>query len=69
MNKSQKLAFGESAAFLENRIAGAQSISGTGSLRLGMTFFANWYPHKDIDVMIPAQTWPIHRTLAEIVGY
>merc|ERR1712166_399348 len=70
VSRSQKLAFGaDSVALQENRIAGAQSISGTGSLRLGLAFFANWYPHKDIDVMIPAQTWPIHRTLAEIVGY
>ena len=49
INKSQKLAFGdECKAFNEDRIAGAQSLSGTGSLRLGLTFFANWY-------LIPSQ--------------
>lgn len=70
IDKSQVLAFGAgSDAYKQGRIAGAQSISGTGALRLGLQFFASWYPHKDIDVMIPAQTWPIHRQLAELVGY
>ena len=70
IRNSQKLAFGENhPAFKEDRIAGAQSISGTGSLRLGLTFFAQHYPHKDINFMVPAETWPIHRNLAELVGY
>lgn len=34
-----------------------------------MTFFGNWYPNKEIDFKVPEQTWPIHRTLAEIAGY
>jgi len=38
--KCLKLAYGEdSKALAEGRIAGSQSISGTGSLRLGFTFF------------------------------
>ena len=70
VNKAQLLAFGPgSKALQENRIAGAQSISGTGSLRLGLTFFSDWYPHKDIDFLVPAPTWPIHRNLATIAGY
>jgi len=70
VKKAQLLAFGaDSKALQENRIAGAQSISGTGSLRLGLTFFSDWYPHKDIDFLVPAPTWPIHRTLATIAGY
>ena len=68
--KCLKLAYGEnSKALAENRIAGAQSISGTGSLRLGFTFFSQWYPHKDIDFLIPNPTWPIHRTIADLCGY
>jgi len=70
VQKCLKLAYGaDSKALAENRIAGAQSISGTGSLRLGFTFFSQWYPHKDIDFLIPEPTWPIHRTIADLVGY
>jgi len=70
IQKCIKLGYGEnSAGVKENRIAGAQSISGTGSLRLGFTFFSQWYPHKDIDFLIPNPTWPIHRTIADLVGY
>ena len=70
IQKCLKLGYGEnSAALQEGRIAGAQSISGTGSLRLGFTFFSQWYPHKDIDFLVPAPTWPIHRTIAGLVGY
>jgi len=36
VDKAQKLAFGaDNPAYMQKRIAGAQSISGTGSLRLG----------------------------------
>lgn len=30
---------------------------------------SEWYPHKDIDVYVPAPTWPLHRGLAQKVGY
>jgi len=67
--KSLKLAYGtENKALNEGRIAGAQSISGTGSLRLGLQFFKDWYPHKDIDILVPSPTWPIHKTINDIVG-
>ena len=46
-----------------------QSLSGTGALRVGFTFFSQWYPHKDIDFLIPNPTWPLHRTLAQLAGY
>merc|ERR1711957_118337 len=58
----------DNKAYKEKRVAGAQSISGTGSLRLGLTFFEKWYPHKDIDILLPAETWPLHRGLIDIVG-
>lgn len=68
--KCLNLAYGEgSKALQEGRIAGAQSISGTGSLRLGFSFFSQWYPHKDIDVLVPKPTWPIHKTISSLVGY
>jgi len=70
VQKCLKLGYGaQNRAFNENRIAGSQSISGTGSLRLGYMFLAQWYPHKDIDFLIPNPTWPIHRTIADLVGY
>ena len=70
INKCQILGFGaNSTALKEGRLAGAQAISGTGSLRLGLAFFAQWYPHKDIDFLTPKPTWPIHNTIGEIVGY
>lgn len=67
--KCLKLAYGaDNTALKEGRIAASQSISGTGSLRLGMQFLADFYPHKDVDIMVPAPTWPLHRGLVEIVG-
>lgn len=38
-------------------------------MRLGFEFMSEWYPHKDIDVYVPAPTWPLHRGLAQKVGY
>ena len=41
IQKCLKLGYGaNNRALKENRIAGAQSISGTGSLRLGFTFLS-----------------------------
>jgi aspartate aminotransferase len=69
IEKCIELGYGkDSKQRLENRIAGAQSISGTGALRLGLMFFAQWYPHKDIDYLVPSPTWPIHKTLGELLG-
>lgn len=31
-------------------------------------FFQQWYPHKDIDYLVPNPTWPIHKSLGDIVG-
>jgi len=33
-----------------------------------LTFFNHWYPHKDIDVLTPAPTWPIHNTINTLLG-
>jgi len=63
------LAYGEdNKARKEGRIAAAQSISGTGSLRLGMQFLADWYPNKDAAIYVPQPTWPLHNNLVGIVG-
>lgn len=63
------LAYGaDHKALKEGRIAAAQSISGTGSLRLGMQFLNDWYPKKDASIYVPAPTWPLHKGLVGIVG-
>lgn len=70
IDKSLNCAYGaENKALKEGRMAGIQSLSGTGALRVGFTFLADWYPHKDIDFLIPNPTWPLHRTLAQLCGY
>ena len=65
--KCLKLAYGpDSKAIKEGRIAAAQSISGTGSLRLGLRFFSDWY-EQDHEIYVPAPTWPLHRGLVKVV--
>lgn len=53
----------------ENRVAGVQSLSGTGSLRVGFTFLRDWYPNKDAEVYLPNPTWPLHRNLTALCGF
>lgn len=57
---SAKLAFGEnSPALAENRVVVAQSISGTGALRLGAAFLDRFYPGNRV-VYLPTPTWGNH---------
>ena len=63
------LAYGpESALVKDGRLAGAQSLSGTGSLRLGFEFLAQFYPAKGAEVLVPNPTWPVHKTIPDRVG-
>lgn len=67
--KCLTLAYGpDNKQLQEGRVAGCQGISGTGSLRVGLQFLKDNYPHKDFDVLVPGPTWPLHRGLADIVG-
>jgi len=69
VNNSLKLAYGDSSALLkEGKVAGAQSLSGTGSLRLGMEFLAAFYPVKGAEIMTPTPTWPVHNTIPGRIG-
>lgn len=69
VNNSIKLAYGENSSFIKDkRIAGAQSISGTGSIRLGLEYIKRNYPKANPTVYIPKQTWPIHKTVCDVVG-
>jgi aspartate aminotransferase, mitochondrial len=69
INNVTKLAYGEDSQLIKDgRIAAAQSISGTGSLRLGFEFLAQFYPNKNAEVYVPNPTWPVHKTIPERVG-
>lgn len=64
IEKCVKLAYGEDSAFVkDDRVAAAQSISGTGSLRLGFETLRALYPNKEAVVYTPNPTWPVHNTL------
>lgn len=66
---SLKLAYGDDSQLLKDgRVAGAQSLSGTGSLRLGMEFLSSFYPVKGAEIMTPSPTWPVHNTIPTRVG-
>ena len=58
---AQKLAFGDSPAVAEERIASMQALSGTGSLRVGTEFLSKFYGNKTIYVCKP--TWGNHNKI------
>lgn len=66
INASVKLAYGDSPAVSENRVAGIQGLSGTGSLRLGMSFLERFYNSKT--VYVPKPTWGNHKNIAVDAG-
>ena len=69
IDKSVALAYGpKSKVITEGRVAAIQSISGTGSIRVGFEFLKNFYPNKNAEVYIPDPTWPIHKTVQDRVG-
>ncbi|CAO2841923.1 unnamed protein product [Amaranthus hypochondriacus] len=64
---SAKLILGaDSPAILENRVATAQCLSGTGSLRVGTEFLARHY-HQRI-IYIPQPTWGNHTKVFALGG-
>lgn len=67
VKESQKLMFGsESVPLNENRIYSIQSISGTGSLRLGFDFIGQLMP--DRGCIVPSVTWPNHPAILKACG-
>ncbi|RSH87102.1 aspartate transaminase aat1 [Saitozyma podzolica] len=65
---SAELAYGkDSKPLTENRIAVAQSISGTGALRIATEFLAKYYPGPK-SVYLPDPTWGNHIPLVEGTG-
>jgi aspartate aminotransferase len=68
--KCMELAYGaDSDVVKSNRLASCQSISGTGSLRVGLDYMREWYPNKKAKVLVPDPTWPTHRGIAERAGF
>jgi len=68
--KCLELAYGaDSEVVKSNRAVGCQSISGTGSLRVGMEFLKAWYPKKNAKIYVPDPTWPTHKNIAEKAGF
>ncbi|MES1917277.1 MAG: hypothetical protein MHM6MM_009016 [Cercozoa sp. M6MM] len=64
---SQKLMFGDSsAAIAEGRIAGIQSLSGTGALRVAFDFIAKHLPGRQ--VFLPNPTWGNHAAIVAAAG-
>lgn len=56
-----ELLLGDSAAVSEGRVACLQSLSGTGSLRVGAAFIKAWLPGKTVYLSNP--TWGNHRNI------
>jgi len=66
---SQKLVFGEnSQALKEGRVCTAQCLSGTGSLRVGFEFLAQFFPRKTC-VYTSKPTWGNQNTVAMKAGF
>jgi aspartate aminotransferase len=65
---SAALAFGAgSAVMVERRNATIQTLSGTGSLRVGAEFLSRFYPRSKV-ALIPNPTWANHRAIFERSG-
>lgn len=65
---SAELAYGkDSKPIQEGRVAIAQSISGTGALRIGTAFLARFYPGAKA-IYLPAPSWGNHTPIAKDSG-
>lgn len=68
--KCIEVAYGaDHEAVKSNRIVAAQSLSGTGSLRVSLDFAKEWYKNKDATVYVPDPTWPTHMGIATRAGF
>jgi aspartate aminotransferase, mitochondrial len=61
------LAYGDSIALKESRIASIQSLSGTGALRLGIEFIKRFFPHSR-RIYIPKPTGGNHKNIITDTG-
>jgi len=54
---------------LADRVASAQTISGTGALRLGFDMLRKYYPSQVRKVYIPNVTWSLHHNIILDAGF
>jgi aspartate aminotransferase len=67
--QTQKLAFGDdSEAVSSGRIASAQGLSGTGSLRVCAEFITTYLPAQAHDIWVSDPTWGNHNTIFKKAG-
>jgi aspartate aminotransferase, mitochondrial len=68
--KAIELAYGaDSQAIKSGRVASCQTLSGTGSLRVGLDFLREWYPNKKAKVYVADPTWPTHKGISQRAGF
>lgn len=68
IDNSVKLALGPDAKSIkENRVAGIQSLSGTGACRVAGDFFRKFLKHNPA-VYLPNPTWPNHKNIFHDAG-
>ncbi|KAI8818110.1 putative aspartate aminotransferase mitochondrial precursor [Fimicolochytrium jonesii] len=64
-----ELAYGDAAVLKEGRVATAQSLSGTGALRLGGEFLARWYKGAGgKKIYLPTPSWGNHTPIFRDAG-
>ncbi len=65
-----KLAYGENKFLNDGRIIGLQSLSGTGSIKLGLDFMKN-ARKEDLPSMVYVSdpSWPLHKNVVETSGF
>eukprot|EP00977_Amphora_coffeiformis_P021865 scaffold10022_cov170-Amphora_coffeaeformis.AAC.17 len=66
IDKALQFAYGADMD-VKNRVAGVQSLSGTGACRIGGQFLANFYPGVKT-IYIPTPTWGNHWKIFEACG-
>ena len=67
-----KLAYGNDfKPYIEKRIAGIQSLSGTGAIRIGLDFVKKFSQANKMNVKayIPDFTWPNHNNILDEIGF
>jgi len=67
VNHSMKFAYGDSPQLKDGLVVGMQALSGTGSCRMALDFFAR-FKGKDAVVWVPDPTWPNHNNMIKDAG-
>jgi aspartate aminotransferase len=65
--RALEFAYGRNAALADGRIAGVQTLSGTGACRIAGEFYANFLP-KGVAVYVSDPTWGNHIPIMQLAG-